>query len=331
MYNPAVRVLCVDPHPTAHSETYISSEMAWMQRHGVEVGFWAKGGRFAPGPAVRAVSGPLMQAVVTFRPNVLHFYTHVHPDTVEPFINDLLSTGLPVTIRGHSYGFNVSVYQQLRAVARIWLFPHHAALVEQENVEPLPVTFDQMLYYPEEPERRVVRAGAARPGKDVEGFLRVATLCPSVPFVLIVTGADTAYLETVQAQAPANVRVHLHLPHASAAALMRRSWVCLRSHDTLAHAYGMPISIAEAMGSGLPVIARAADPESPSRFGPESYIGDAGFYYETHEEAAQLVRQIIEWPRETWNAARNRSLKQAEKYRPDAVLPRVLQVWNELI
>lgn len=329
-----MKVLCIDPRPTAHSETYISEEMAWMQRRGVEVGFWAAGERYAPGPAAYEtyeVKGSLAQAVEIFRPDVMNMYAHVHPTEVEELTQEALQLGVPVTIRGHSFGFNVAVCRRLHAVSRLWLFPHHAELIEQENVEPLTVSYDPGLYFPEEPVGRcVVRSATARPGKDLEGFLHLATLCPSVPFVLIVTGGDNAYLNALKAQAPANARLYFNLEMADAAAIVRRGWVCLRSHDPNSHAYGMPVSIAEAMGAGLPIIARATDPDSAARFGPEGYAGDAGIYYRTDEEAVKLVHEVVDWPRERWNQARAVSLKQADQYRADAVLPRVLKVWQEL-
>lgn len=305
-----------------------------MQRHGVEIGFWAADERYAPGPTAyetHEVKGSLAQAVETFRPDVMNIYAHVHPTEVEELAQEALRLNVPLTIRGHSFGFNVAVCHRLRSIARLWLFPHHAELVDQENVEPLTVSYDPALYFPEEPaERFVIRSATARTGKDLEGFLRVATQCPSIPFVLIVTGGDNVYLEHLAALAPPNARLHFNLDMAAAAAIVRRGWVCLRSHDLDSHSYGMPVSIVEAMGAGLPIITRSGDPDSAARFGPEGYVGDAGLYYRTDEEAAKLVQEVIGWSRERWDQARLVSLKQADQYRADVVLPRMLAVWTGL-
>jgi hypothetical protein len=330
-----MKVLCIDPRPTAHSETYISEEMSWMQRHGVEIGFWAARERYAPGPTdyeTYEVKGTLAEANETFRPDVMNIYSHVHPAEVEELAHKALALGVPLTIRGHSFGFNVAVCRRLRAAARLWLFPHHAKLIDQENVEPLTVTYDPSLYFPEEPAsaRYVVRAATARPGKDLEGFLRLASMCPSIPFVLIVTSGDTGYLASLAVQAPSNASLYFNLDMTASAAIVRKGWVCLRSHDLDSHAYGMPVSIVEAMGAGLPIIARSGDPDSAARFGPESYVGDAGLYYRTDDEAVKLVQEVIEWSRDRWNQARSVALKQADQYRADVVLPRMLEVWRSL-
>lgn len=317
------RVLLCDRYPTTFSETYIATEMAWMRRHDVEVKLWTERLRHAPGPA-DAVSAPgtLAEAVAEFKPHVLHFCAHMSPTDVEPFANKLLETGVPVTIRGHSIGFSVDHYRRLRDVERIWLFPHHAAQIEQRNVESLSVSYDSALYYPATPGSGVIRAGAAKAGKDLEGFLRVAKLCPNVNFTLAVTGPDNDYLHELASQASKNVVLHRHVSPATAAALVRQAQVCLRGHDVHGHPYGMPISIAEALGAGLPIVARAG--------GPEGYVADAGMFYRTDEEAAALVSAIVSWPVERWLEARARSLARAQRFNADLVLPRILYVWRHL-
>ena len=85
----------------------------------------------------------------------------------------------------------------------------------------------------------------------------------------------------------------------------------------------MPISIAEALGCGLPVIARS---------GPEArdYIGRSGQFYDTVEEAAQLVQGTIGWSRSEWDWARVAALQDATRYTTDANLPQVLAHWDDL-
>lgn len=327
------RVLYVDPYPTAHSETYISGEAAWLRENGAEIAFWARGPRVAPGPDDERLPGSLAEAIAKFQPDVLHLYAHLRPVAVGAFANDVLfPTGVPVTIRGHSYGFDPEVLPRLKDAARIWLFPQHAATTDQGNVEALPVSYNTKLYFvPDTRDATVVRAGAARAGKGMEEFLRIAALCPSVKFVLVATGADSDYLYALKQKASSNTIVHLHVPADQAAAILRRARICLRGHDVNSHAYGMPISIAEAMGAGIPVVARAAEPNSPSRFGPEDYVGDAGFFYRTEEEAADLVQRIMAWSADERAAAQQRALVQARRYRNDVVLPRMAEVWRSLI
>lgn len=328
------RVLFVDPYPRAYCETYISSEAAWLKKNGVNIASWSRGERVTPGVDDDRILGSLAEACAAFNPDILHLYAHLRPAEVVSFVRaELLPTGRPFTIRGHGYGFDTETIPELHEAARIWLFPHHAAaLGAQDNVEVLPVSYDPTLYFP--PDTRnpvVVRAGAARAGKGLEGFLRVAALCPSVAFVLIVTGADSDYLYGLAHQATANVTVHMHLPAAKAAEIVRHARVCLRGHDLNSHSFGMPISLAEAMGAGLPVVVRAADPASPSRFGPEEYVSDAGFLYRTEEEAAEIVERVMHWSVAERADAEQRALARARLYRADVVLPRMVEVWRELI
>ena len=104
---------------------------------------------------------------------------------------------------------------------------------------------------------------------------------------------------------------------------MQGAWVYLRGHDPMAHRYGMPISIAEALGCGLPVIARSTPVT-------HSYIGPGGQFYGTVEEAAQLVQQTIDWSRSEWDKTRVAALAHAAQYTADANLPQVLAHWRDV-
>lgn len=325
------RVLCIDA-PIAYSETYTLTEIAWLRANGMEIALWMSGPRGAPGPTLGIeLGGSLTDAITAFRPHVLHRWTHANPNVERETLRDIAQRGLPFTIRGHSHGFSVPLYRELSTTAtRIWLFPHHVELVSQDNVEALPAVYDPTLFYPEPPQDYVVRAGACRPGKDIEGFLRVAALAAPIEFVLIVTGADTHYIEAVVRRASSNVTVYTHLPQHKAAAIVRRARICLRSHDPRAHAYGMPVSIVEALGAGIPIVARAADPGEAARFGPETFVGDAGVFYRTEEEAAQLVADVFSWSATQHAHARKKAVERAQAFRTDRVLPRVLAAWQAL-
>jgi glycosyltransferase involved in cell wall biosynthesis len=307
------------------------TEIAWLRAHNIEIALWTSGPRAAPGPTLGIeLGGTLTEAVAAFKPDIMHRWTHANPNVERVTAETIGQLGVPFTIRGHSHGFSVPLYRGLKSAARIWLFPHHAELVKQDNVESLPATYDPALFYPEPPQEYVVRAGACRPGKDIEGFIRVAVLAPSIKFVLIVTGSNVRYIDAIVQQAPANVTVHVHLPRHEAARIVRRARLCLRSHDTRGHTYGMPVSIVEALGAGLPVIARRADRAEAARFGPETFIGDAGLLYQTEEEAAQLVQEVFSWPVEQYREARKRALARASGWRTDLILPRIQAVWREL-
>jgi hypothetical protein len=328
-----LRVLYASAYPLPYSESYTHTEIRWMQAQGVDVRLWAKSKANAPGYPLAAhetVGGSIGRVIDEFRPHVIHSH---RVDSALAALPVAVKYSIPLTVRGHSVDFAESDYRKLTGAARIWLFPHMAVLFpDQPNVEAMTVAYDSTLFYPEEPDPRryVVRAGFCNTNKDVEGFLAVAKLCPGVAFELVVTGPYREFIEEVERTAPPNVRVHKTLTNEETAAIVRKAWVCLRSHDTTAHAYGMPISIAEAMGAGLRVVARAGDPSSPARFGPEDYIGGAGFVYRTSEAAAWAMRQTVGLSRADWEDARKCSLVRALRYRADVVLPRMLDVWLDL-
>lgn len=329
----SLRVLYAYAYPIPYSETYARVELTWMRAAGVDVHLWAASNQNVPSYPLNTyetVGGPIEAVIDTFHPDVIH--TH-RIDTAIGVCKVARARKIPLTIRGHSVDFDESRYRKLGDVARIWLFPHFAELLhDQANIESLPVAYDPKLAFPEEPDARryVMRTGFGNSNKDVGGFVDVARLCPTIPFELVLTGPYEDYLSAIRKSAPANMCVRDGLTNEDAAEIVRRAWVCLRGHDVNAHPYGMPISIAEALGAGLPVVARSALPTSPSRFGPEKYIGDAGFTYRTKEEAATRVQEIVGWSRERWDEARNRSISRSQAYRTDIVLPRILTVWNEL-
>jgi len=329
----SLRVLYAYAYPIPYSETYARSELSWMQVNGVDVHLWAEKQQDVPSYPQRSyetVGGSIYGVINEFQPHIVH--TH-RIDTAVSVARAAYAKNTPLTLRGHSVDFDEARYRGLTDLARIWLFPHFAELFrDQPNIEALPVAYDPNLAFPEEPDDRryVVRTGFGNSNKDVDGFIEVARMCPDVSFELVLTGPYREYVATLRETATSNVNIRDSLTNEDAVAIVRRAWVCLRGHDPNAHPYGMPISIAEALGAGLPIVARGAVPTSSSRFGPERYIGDAGFTYQTNEEAASRVREIIGWPRARWNAARTQSTAQAQHYRTDVVLPRILSVWREL-
>lgn len=329
-----MRVLYSIVHPVTYSETYIRAEIDWMVDHGVEVSFWAQTERLCPGyplPERLIISANVEEAIERFKPDLIHAHKI-------PFARAALAGAnahsIPLTVRGHSIDFSVPELQELPDAARIWLFPTMARWCDQANVEALPVAFDPQEFYPAEPDpqRYVVRAAQCKPGKDVEGFIRIARLCPDVRFTLIATsvGPTDAFIDYVQRAAPPNVLVLRHLDNEVTAEIVRRAWVCLRSHDPDGHTYGMPISIAESMSAGLPVIVRATSPDDAASTGAEDYVGDAGFVYTDHEAGAQLIQRIMSWTPEERRAAQVRSTARAQRFRADVVLPRMLRVWGDL-
>ena len=259
---------------------------------------------------------------------------HAHPVFIAEMVADEVErSGLPLTARGHvgSGGLEkedlkaICGFASREVVSRIWVFPQIAADISHPKVTALPACYASEYFLPGEPSgsRYVLRIGTGLPGKGWEEFLEIARRCPKIPFVAALAIPSKAYADELVAGTPKNLRVYRDLQREECVKLMQGAWVYLRGHDPKSHRYGMPISIAEALGCGLPLIARSA-PDA------HDYIGHGGQFYDTVEEAAQLVQRTIDWSRFEWDRSRVAALERAAQYTADANLPQVLAHWCDL-
>jgi hypothetical protein len=311
------------------SETYVETEIEYFLRQGIEIVAWCR--RQDPARlqgGVATISGPLREAAKAFKPNAIH----VHWLPVVP--NVLLEGfGLPVTVRGHSFEFSptiVRAYAFHPQISAVFLFPH---LVETTfrgadpgKVVPLVSAYDERLFYPELKNRgTVIRATAGLATKDIDMFLDVAKMCPGMRFTLIISRPkeDSSCVNNVlgrNASMGSPVRILVEVPRAEAAAMVRKSEICLRSNNPTGHPFGMPISIAESMGAGtIPVVRDHA----PAR----GYVGDAGLYFTSIQEAASQIRLIGADP-ELSGRLRTASIERARKHAASVVLPTIYQTWE---
>jgi hypothetical protein len=328
-----MRVLYAVYHANALSEAYFRAEAAWMAARGVEVAFHAMEAMPSEANSSHAtpprcfIGGDIRNTIAEFKPDIVHAnWVRVAMD-VAPLVN------LPMTVQGHSFGEgsrmeDVDVLAALDHVKRIWLFPHFVSRFTNSKVAPLPVCFDETRYTPGSPAapRYVCRAAGGKRDKAVEEFVRIAELAPDVYFRLAMTQTpgDLDYPREIAARAPPNLTVSINLDPEPMAHLVRHAFLCLRQHDPTAHPYGMPVSIAEALGAGLPIVAKR-DPAAVS------FIGDAGFYYDQADEAAELIQRLVRLPYADWLALRETSLQRSERFRASTVLPTVLSTWAELV
>jgi glycosyltransferase involved in cell wall biosynthesis len=331
-----LRVLYAVAHPLPFSESYIYNEIEWMERAGVEIALWARHPRLAAGDPRHSrrywVGEPheIHNAICAFKPGVVH----AHPLFIAEMVADEVEYArLPLTARGH-VGFGGREKEDIQAirefasrevVSGIWAFPHIAADVAHPKVKALPACYASERFLPGEPSesRYVLRIGTALPGKGWEEFLEVARRCQTIPFVAALAVPDKAYADELVTGAPESLRLYLDLQREACVKLMQGAWIYLRGHDIKSHRYGMPISIAEALGCGLPVIARSV-PEA------RDYIGRSGQFYDTVEEATLLVQETIAWSRSKWEQTRVIAVEDAKRYGTHANLPRVLAHWREL-
>ncbi len=332
---PPVRVLYALEFFPQLSETYVTTEIADMQRRGVTIEVWTEHEAPVPYPTdVPIRRGGLEDALRTFRPDVVH--TH-HLYRALRYAPTVAAAGVPMTLRGH--GFEATP-ERLAAVGEadiirsVYQFPHlmpEGGAAGAAKFHPMSCCFDPELYYPDAGDvdpRLVVRTALASPTKNLDVFIRLAARSPRHRFVLVPCWSvgypdHLAELEALNASLGSPVEIRPNLPHGVTADLFRRAGICLHTH-ALREPYGMPVSIAEAMATGCCVIGR----RSPAS---EAFIGDAGRVYDTEDEAAALLEETRCWSDADWRAARIRSIDRAFwHFTADRVLQPLYEEWQRL-
>jgi glycosyltransferase involved in cell wall biosynthesis len=313
------------------SETYIAAEIAFALRAGADVRVWSTIARHPAHVAqCRVHRGTLAAAIEDAAPDVVHFHYLVlaqgHLHEVPP--------GVPVTVRGHSFDWSPALCRQVAAhpaVRRVYLFPHFAALAaDVPKVCALPVSYDSSLHVPSPAKdlRLVVRTAAGLPTKGLDDFFAAARLAPDHRFVLAAArcgGADE-YLEGLArlgGKGPGKVEVLIDVPCREAAELVARAGIYLETHDPRGHAFGMPVSMAEAWATGSHVLT----PDVPAA---RAYASGTGALYRDPEEAAWLIRETLSWDGPRWEASAAAALARARAFRDDAVLPALIADWTRL-
>jgi hypothetical protein len=295
-----------------------------MRRSGVEVFMLAHKPHGSDHPMPIAEDhlqwdGKIEDAARRFNVDIVHAHWLY---TLEWFhLRELAELPLPVTVRGHSFDFSVervSLVASFDSVKRIWLFPHFAALTTSPKIRPLNACYAPSVFRPTgNPNGKVMRATAGVANKGIDGFLEVARLCPEVPFELITTRAlgDMTYPDTIATNAPPNLRVRVNLQREEVATSFANGSWYLRGHDPGNHPFGMPVSIAEAMGCGMTPIL----PDVPAA---HAYAGEAAYYYRNAEEAADVIKNKP--------SRRQAAIERAELYTTDVVLPEILTEWRNI-
>lgn len=324
-----MRVLVGSGNYPKLSESYIEAEIQYLLRCGHDVRVYSPVVGSPGAPELVRVYRDLNAAIKEFRPQVFH----VHYLTFEARALDLAHrSGVPITVRGHSFDFGVDRAARAAAhpgIRRIWLFPHFADLVPHPKVAPLPVAYDSTLYRPSQKNRKLVyRTGAGKPGKGLEQFFEIARMCPEFRFCLtanVVLGAER-YMDTLAALAAgSNVEYHRDIGREEAVRRMSEAGIYLDTSDPGAHPFGMPISIAEAMATGCHVVARDG---SAAR----AYVGPAGDFYGTPAQAAGLIRATLSWGDDLWSRRQAEAADRAAARHADhAVLPAELLFWETLV
>lgn len=316
------------------SETYVTTEIDFFVRSGIEVEVWAPNLTTPGAPAqVKVHRGRVGDAARKFSPDVIHCHYLHFARTVDAEIRGL---GTPMTVRAHSFDFNVAMADQVAAIARvaqIYVFPHLARLCRSAKVVPLPVAYNSEVYSgPQNKDPRLVlRLSAAKLDKGLETFFSAAKLCPEHQFVLGVcdVSENRLYFDTIQAMngtlAGGRVRLLRNVPWDEARALTRRAGIYLGTSDSHGHPFGMPISVAESLATGSYVLLRKDIPAAVE------YLGGSGGLYDGPEQAAELIRNSTSWDEATWTAVRELAIRRAAVFADWNVLPPVIEDWRAIL
>ncbi len=322
-----MRVLYVLGNYPQASESYIESEINYARSRGVEIEVWSPLEGKGDAPLVRVHRGDVRTAVAEFKPNLIHTHHLVTALEILPRIPTV-----PATVRAHSFDWTVPRAMTTLAVPSvrsIYAFPHFAKQADNCRVVPMPVAYDASLYdatfdKPVIPNK-VVRLAAGRRGKGLEDFLAVSEIIgPKADFHMAlcqVRGDEKYALEMGWRSKRHGVHGLINIGRRDAVEMIRTAGIYLDTSDPTGHAFGMPISIAEALASGAIVLAR----DCPAA---REYLGEAGAVYNDVEEAAQYIEVALSLPQAAVDASRMVARQRARAFRSDVVLPRLIEDWN---
>lgn len=313
------------------SETYIAAEIAFAQKCGVEVHVWSQI-NYHPNLAPQCMvhRGSLAEAIAAVGPDLIHIHylvvakRHLHE----------LPPGIPVTIRGHSFDWNLNLAKEMgdnQNVKRLYLFPHFStAMGGHQKAFALPVAYDTTLHPPAvcKDRKLVIRLAAGLPTKSLDDVLAVANRCPEFKFILGISraGGGEQFVEQItrlNGYVKDRVQILVDLIPQIAADINRRAGIYLYTHDVKGHAFGMPISIVEAMATGSYVLSF----DTPAA---RSFIGEGGAFYRNPEEAAKLIRDTTAWTEAEWSRISETAIQRATCFRDDVVLSHLVQDWRSL-
>ena len=319
-----MKVLYVLAHFPQNSEAYVSTEMSYVVRRGIRIEVWSPQTGYGDTSEFLVHRRSLGEAIASFKPDVIHIH---HMTTASYYINQL-PKDRSTTIRSHSFDWDDGLAAKLvknPAVARVFAFPHFASRVV--GVEPMSVAFDQTIYKPMKKDRfSVVRLAAGLPTKRLEDFIEVGNRLAGVGrFTLainLVRGRESLVVDamnSVNKSFGGNVKIRVNLTREDTAALVGEAAVYLSTCDVKSHPFGMPISIAEAMGTGAVPVARRTP-------GAMELVGSDSLLYGSIDDAVRIVRHMLECEVD-WKIQSDVALQRSEQYRSDMVLPRLIDEW----
>lgn len=129
----------------------------------------------------------------------------------------------------------------------------------------------------------VMNIGACRPKKNMADFIRLALLVSDKEFNLYALGTDDQSLHVLKNATGSQVNIRgVIQPPDMATEYKKHEWLVYTACPRL-NTVGWPVAIAEAQAAGVGVCMQRIRPDFTE------YVGDAGYLFETIEEAAQII------------------------------------------
>lgn len=326
-----LRVLLIAYDYPQLSESYVHTEIRWMQSQGVHVEVFSQAKPRSPGkPTATVHRGELSDCIRSVCPDVIHVHWL---STARQYADTLARSGCPVTVRAHGFDHSRRLALGLARepwVKKLYLFPSLQPRFASKNprIAPTPAAFNSALYYPPliKNRRLVLRAGACLPTKDLGLFIEVAARCPEYRFVLALSSNNSG-IELAESLLERNralgmpAEIVFDLQYEKISEIMREASIYLHTFG-YRQPFGQPISVAEAMACGTVPILRGS-------FAARLYGVDAAMYYRSDAHCARILRSMGNWDDARWAEMEKRCIERAWSTHADAViLPPILHDWE---
>ena len=239
----------------------------------------------------------IAQAVRNFSPDIIHGHYLYEAN----FLLELARYArAPFTIRTHSYDvlddtqFDIPKYAPAindELCLGILSFPFARPRLELAGIRSerihdcYPVVDYQRFYDPTPNGNSVMNVGACTPKKNMEDFLALAARFPEREFNLYALGykVDDITQKNESLGRPVNIVPPVE-PRDMPKEYKKHQWLVYTASHEMA-TVGWPLAVAEAQASGVGVCMQNVRPDL------RTYVGDAGFLFDTVDDAARIISQ----------------------------------------
>ena len=255
----------------------------------------------------------ILQKIAAFGPQIIHSHylhmTHIVHKAA-------MVCGCRYSIRTHSYdviGKSIEYISQFKNAINsdrccgVICFPFlknmfiEAGIMSHKVFTSYPVVDVKRFLNRRDNESGIMNVGAAIPKKNMQEFLYIADKCPGIKFSLYGIGYDIKKLEKLNCSQCNKVFIYDAIePWQMAREYKKNNWLLYTACPKLKNV-GWPMAIAEAQASGLGILMRNIRPDL------KEYIGNAGFLYNTPDEAIRIFQNKYQ------EEMREEGFKQAEK------------------